>query len=95
MLRTIGDSGINWNWYLCAEFNEEAKTVHIFYYDRWHKYEFDSKHPKAEWLKNDRIDFIEDARRIVLAVKIEGVEYRVTNPQQIFTYNDMTHYVPE
>lgn len=97
MKRTIGDGGINWNWYLCADFNEEERTAHIYYHDRWHKYEDrGSKHPKAEWLKTHRgFELLEDQDRRVYGILLEGVEYLVTNPGNIFSYNDMSAYEPE
>jgi len=98
MIRTIGEGGINWNWYLCADFNTETKTAHIYYYDRWHKYENRcSKHPKAEWLKSvyRLFEMMEDDKRIVYGIKLEGIEYIVTNPDNVFKYKDMTHYVSE
>ena len=96
MIRTLVDGGINWNWYLCADFNEENKTCHIFYYDRWHKYEDrGSRHPKHE---NTNARIIEDNKRVVTGVELplfSGTIYTVTNPANIFSYRDMTHYVSE
>ena len=98
MIRTIGEGGINWNWYLCADFNVEDKTCHIFYYDRWHKYEDrGSKHPKAEWIRQAYRPFeiLEDNKRNVYGIKLEGIEYIVLNSANVFSYRDMTHYVSE
>ena len=94
MIRTVGDGGINWNWYLCADFNGKDMTAHIFYYDRWHKYEDrGSNHPKAEWLNGGRINLVEDEKRTVHQIKLDGVVYQVTNPAYVFSYHNMTHYV--
>lgn len=97
MIRTLRDGGINWTWYLCGDFNEVEKTVHIFYHDRWHDYEYrGSNHPKHE-----KITFriIERDNRIADKVKVLGkdgnLEYTVTNPAQVFSYRDMSHYVAE
>jgi hypothetical protein len=96
MIRTIGDGGINWNWYLCGDFDATNKTVHIYYYDRWHKYEDrGSNHPRAEWPKNGRLEIMEGEHRIAYGVKLEGIEYLVTNPAYIFSYRDMSVYVPD
>lgn len=93
MIRTICDGGINWNWYLCGDFNEDTKTVHVFYYQRWHKYENrGSKHPRHE---NTSIRLIENSKRILESINLDGVIYTVSNPSQIFTYHNMTHYVHE
>ena len=92
MIRTIRDGGINWNWYLCADFNEEEKTAHIYFYDRWHKYEHrGSYHPKAE-PGISFVQMLEDDTRKVYAIELGGIEYLVTNPAGVFTYHDMTHY---
>lgn len=94
MIRTLVQGGINWNWYLCADFNEDSKSVHIFYYERWHKYEDrGSKHPKHE--NAGFLSIIEDLTRHVVAVRLDGIQYTVSNPKHIFDYNDMTHYVSE
>lgn len=85
--RTILDSGINWNWYLCGDFDEDTKTVHVHYYKRWHKYD-DNKHPKSEqrtWMKLQEIE----GRILNEIVLIEG-NYKVTNPKNIFDYKDFT-----
>jgi hypothetical protein len=96
MVRTIGDGGINWNWYLCGDFNEEERTVHVYYYDRWHKYEDrGSKHPRAEWTQTGGIEMMEDAKRVLYGVRVGVVEYLVTNPKYVFDYHDFAHYVPE
>lgn len=94
MIKTFCDGGINWNWYLCGDFNDDTKTVHVFYYDRWHKYEDrGSRHPKHE---AGRIGLIEGEGRILIKITLDWkTEYTVTNPQQIFNYRDMTHYVSE
>ena len=93
MIRTIGDGGINWNWYLCADFNEADKTVHVHFYNRWHKFESrGSNHPKAEWLC---MTLLEDDKRMLYGIKIGSVEYLVTNPANIFSYHDMAPYVAE
>lgn len=94
MVRTITDPGINWNWYLCGDFNDTDKTVHIFYYERWHKYEMESKHPAGA---EDRVmlNIIENEDRIAQRVMLDGAAYTVTNPQQVFSYRDFTHYKPE
>lgn len=91
-LRVIGDGGINWNWYLAGDFNEEEKTVHIYYHERWHKYEHrGSSHPaNAEW--RVRMKLMEDKDRVVYGVKLDGVEYLVLNPQHVFSYRDMSVY---
>lgn len=96
MIRTIGDGGINWNWYLCGDFNEIEKTVYVYYYDRWHKYEDrGSKHPRAEWLKTGRLDVIESDGRIAVAISLENVKYTITNPKYVFDYRDFSVYVSE
>lgn len=93
MIRTTIDGGINWNWYLCADYNKEEKTAHIYFYDRWHKYEYrGSSHPKHE---NVSAEILEGKDRVVYGIKLEGIEYLVTNPAQVFSYCDMTPYVPE
>lgn len=87
--RILGDPGINWNWYLCADFNEAEKTVFIRYHARWHKYE-DANHPEAEWLNGwYPWELMEDKERIVYGVKVEGVEYLVTNPKLIWDYKEL------
>jgi len=94
MIRTISDGGINWNWYLCGDFNSEDKTVHVYFYDRWHKYEDrGSRHPKAEW--GTGMILLEDSKRVLYGIKLGAIEYRVTNPDNIFSYRDMTHYQAE
>ncbi len=86
MIRTLGDTGINWNWYLSADFNKEEKTAQIIFHDRWHKWE-DNNHPEAEWLNGWRpFELLEDKNRIVYGIKLEGIEYLVTNPDSIFEY---------
>ena len=96
MIRTIGEGGINWNWYLCADFDKDAKTCHIYFHERWHKYEHrGSYHPKAEWLGFQGYRLLEDEKRIVYGVVLEGIEYLVTNPAETFSYRDMTHYVAD
>lgn len=94
MIRTLIDGGINWDWYLCADFNEEDKTAHIFYHDRWHRYENrGSNHPVHE---NVNFRLLEDKDRIVHTVVVgRKDEYRVINPMYTFDYRDMTHYKPE
>lgn len=87
MRRTILDGGINWNLYLCADFNEQTKECHVYYYERWHKYESD-KHPKCEivtWF-----DKKEDSNRVLQSVKFNGIVYKVTNPKYIFDYKDFS-----
>jgi len=94
--RVIGDGGINWDWYLCGDFDDEEKTVHIYYHDRWHKYENqgDSNHPaNAEW--TTRMTLLEDGKREVYGVRLEQTEYLVTNPGYVFGYKDMSKFVPE
>jgi plasmid maintenance system killer protein len=94
MLRTLGSGGINWNWYLCADFNKEEKTAHIYYHDRWHKYEYrGSNHPaNVEWIW---FEILEDKNRTVYGIRLDDVEYLVTNPAYIFSYHDMNAYIPE
>jgi hypothetical protein len=93
--RTIADYGINWIWYLCGDFDESAKTVHIHYHQRWHKAE--GGHPQAERPILDRVDIIEstDGKRTATAVELNGIVYTVTNPMGVFSYGDMSHYVAE
>jgi hypothetical protein len=93
MIRTLVSSGINWNWYLCANFNEQDKTAHVYYHDRWHKCEFrGSNHPKAEWTN---FSLLEDDKRILYGIKVENIEYLVTNPDNVFNYRDFSTYVSE
>lgn len=96
MIRTICDGGINWNWYLCADYDTEKKTCHIFYYERWHKYEDrGSKHPKHERASGYIRILEEKETRIVYGVRLDDVEYLVTNPAYIFDYKDFSVYTPE
>lgn len=100
MIRTLTDGGINWNWYLCGDFNDKDMTVHIFYHDRWHKYEDrGSKHPVAESVSYQIVESPDaNLNRVATAVRVPrygSAEYRVTNPANIFSYRDMTHYVSE
>lgn len=94
MLRTLISGGINWNWYLQADFNEADKTCHIYFYDRWHKYD-DPRHPV--WERSTGIAGVgweimeEQGSRLVYGLRIGKVEYLVTNPQNVFSYRDMTH----
>jgi hypothetical protein len=94
MIRTIGMGGINWNWYVCGNFNETEKTVHVYYHDRWHKYEHrGSGHPKgAEWVF---CTMLEGDKRELYGIKIGEIEYLVTNPACVFSYKDMSVYVSE
>lgn len=93
MRRTLVSGGINWAWYLCGDFNERDKTVHIYYHDRWHKYEYrGSNHPKHE---NIEYQILEDDKRIAYGVHVQGVDYLVTNPDNVFSYRDMSAYEPE
>lgn len=95
MIRTILDGGINWNWYLQGDFNAGDKTVHIYFYERWHKYEYrGSGHPaNAEYVPGFKI--LETEAREVYGVRLDETEYLVTNPAYIFSYRDMTYYVSE
>lgn len=96
-IRTLLDDGINWSWYWCGRFDEVAKTVHVFYHERWHKWENrGSRHPQHEtgrtWIETLEAS---DGKRTLIALRVNGVEYAVTNPAYIFDYRDMTHYVSE
>lgn len=93
--RVLGDGGINWNWYLCADFNDVDKTCHIFYYDRWHKFEDrGSNHPaNAEW--NVGFSILQTDKRVIYGIRYRGEDYLVTNPKHIFAYDDKSVYVPE
>lgn len=98
MIRTICDGGINWNWYVCADFDETNKTAHIYYYERWHKYEHRGSYHPVHESGSHRVTLIEDDsehKRIVIAILLDNVRYTVTNPANIFSYRDMTHYVAE
>ena len=88
MRRTILDSGINWNWYLCGTFNEDTKTVEVHYYERWHKYD-NPKHPIAENIKWFRIS--ENSERVIQSLRLDDTVYTVTNPKYIFDYKDFSH----
>lgn len=93
MLRTICDGGINWNWYLQAEFNAEDKTCYIYFYDRWHKYDH-AKHPVAESSKYQAgLEILEDSNRKVYCIKLNDTEYLVTNPDNIFKYKDFSKMI--
>lgn len=94
MVRTICDGGINWNWYLCADFDDVNKVAHIYYYDRWHKYEDRGEaHPKSEYVNGFSI--LEDNERQVYGIRLREVEYLVTNPGYIFDYHDFSKYEAE
>lgn len=86
--RTFGESIINWSWYLQGKFNTDDKTCHIYFHERWHN-QRDAPHPAHE--KNVRFEVLEDDKRTVYGVKVDGVEYRVTNPQNIFSYKDLSN----
>jgi hypothetical protein len=93
MIRTLVGGGINWTWYLCAEFDESNKTAHIYYHDRWHNYDYrGSNHPKHEHVG---FTIIESDGRIARMVKVKEIEYTVTNPAGVFSYHDMSVYVSE
>jgi len=93
MIKTICDGGINWNWYLCGNFNELDKTVHVHYYERWHKYENrGSNHPKSE---HANMTLLEDDKRILYGIRLDTIEYLVTNPACVFDYKDFSVYVAE
>lgn len=92
MILTIGEHGINWIWYLCGDFSASG-TVHVHYYQRWHKGE--PGHPKGAKFYSVYPQFTEDGDRTLVSITVDGKTYRVTNPQYIFNYKDMTHYVPE
>lgn len=91
-VRTIADHGINWMWYLCGSFDEEAKTVRIHYHERWHKWDDAGNHPVSE-IGGFRI--VEGNGRVATAVRVGEITYAVTNPLYVFDYKDFTHYVPE
>jgi len=91
-VKTLVSGGINWNWYLQADFNETDKTVHVYFYDRWHKHEGPA-HPK--WESVGQWDCMEGNKRNLYGIKINKIEYLVTNPGYIFGYNDFTHLVTE
>lgn len=94
MRLTTLDGGINWNWYLQADYDDEAKTAHIYFYQRWHKYEDrGSAHPQVN--SKDRPEILEGPDRAVYGIRKNKIEYLVTNPANIFSYRDMTHYQPE
>jgi len=95
-IRTFIDGGINWNWYLQGKFNEENKTVHVLFYGRWHKYET-PKHPLWErcngfWMTEATVDGVQ---RVLIAIHANGIEYKVSNPQYVFKYRDLSHLVLE
>ena len=91
MIRTLANPGINWMWYVQGDFNEEEKTVHIFFHERWHKYD-DAKHPKCEDRPRfPRIRFTEAEGRIATSLFVDGIDYKITNPKYIFDYKDFSH----
>jgi len=87
MIETYCSGGINWNWYLQGEFDDINKTVHVFFYDRWHKYDT-PKHPRA---MPSFLDLMETKERELYGIKVNGIEYLVTNPAYVFSYSDMSH----
>lgn len=95
MNRTIGDGGINWNWYLNADFDDDNKTAFIHYYDRWHKFEFrGDNHPaNVDW--KNRLTLMQDDKRVVYGIKLGEIEYLVLNPAYVFSYKDKSTYIPE
>lgn len=91
MIKTYISGGINWNWYLQGEFDDDAKLVHIYFISRWHKYD-NPRHPKHD---NLGYEVMEDKDRNLYGIKVNGVEYLVTNPSWVFGYNDMSHLILE
>lgn len=92
MVRTLASGGINWTWYLRGDFNEDDKTVRVIYHNRWH----DSReypHPKSDGhfqMVEPPSEPFSNSPRTLIAVIADGINYTVTNPQNIFSYMDMT-----
>ena len=92
MTRTYISGGINWNHYLQGRFDDESKTVHILFYDRWHKYD----QPRHPVYQEGPMEVMEDGKRVVYGIKVAGVEYLVTNPTDVYTgYRDFSELVLE
>jgi len=89
MTRTILDSGINWNWYFCGDFNEDNKTVIVYCYDRFHKYD-QMQHPIAENVR--WFQLIETKERRLTGVRINDTIYEVVNQGYVFSYRDDSRY---
>lgn len=90
MNRTFISGGINWDWYLCGDFNAADKTVHVYFYDRWHRYDDrGSKAPKSyEVVQGFAV--LEDDKREAFGIRVDGVEYLITNPGYVFGYRDFS-----
>lgn len=93
-IRTLISGGINWNWYLQADFNEADKTCHILFYERWHKFD-NPRHPVHERTTEGWDLMEESGSRRVYGLRIGKAEYLVTNPGHIFDYRDMAYLVLE
>jgi hypothetical protein len=92
-LKTLMDGGINWNWYLQAEFNEVEQTCHIYFNERWHKFD-NPKHPKVTDY-NANLSLMHDTNKVVYGVRMFNKEYLVTNPKPEHEYQDFSKLVLE
>lgn len=73
----------DWTWYLDVTIDNDT-TVHI---NRWFGLANEADgHPKSSgWFR-----LIEDENAIVTHVRINGLDYRVTNPANAFSYGDQS-----
>ena len=80
-MKFIALGGINWTWYAgLSDINHADKTVTIELHDRLHN-ERDSNHPVT--IGNGKT--IENSEREIVGMRIEGMDYLVTNPQRNYS----------
>lgn len=79
-MKFISLGGINWAWYAgLTAINHADKTVTIGIYDRLHR-ERDSAHPETIAAG----ETIENEEREIVGMRIQGMDYLVTNPQRSY-----------
>lgn len=78
-MKFISLGGINWIWYAgLTDINHTDKTVTIGIHDRLHKERDYSAHP--ETIGTGTV--IENSEREIVGMRIQGMDYLVTNPQR-------------
>jgi hypothetical protein len=92
----LNNGGINWEWLLCYR-DVDAKSVEIYFYERWHKYE---EHP--EWVDAcfreaqdnpgyyTSLSMREDNERALQAISLDGGRtwLDVVNKKYVFHYKE-------
>ena len=80
-MKFIKLGGINWTWYAgLTKIDHANKTVTIGLHDRLHKERDYSAHPETI----DTGAVIENSEREIVGMRIQGMEYLVTNPQRSY-----------